>query len=78
MSVGLFGIQVVVSEHAVDIPWIFPVEPFVEYEPGDEWWARKYGFGRPGKPKPCAYQVGNKLVVHPAIYEQIKREVPTL
>ena len=71
----LFGMSVIVDENAVEIPWIFPTDPFVEYESSDEWWARKYRFGKGGKAKPCAYQIGRQLIVHPVIYEAMKKEL---
>jgi hypothetical protein len=41
----LYGTPIHVSEHVVEKVWVFPKDRFVEYEPSDEWWCRKYGFG---------------------------------
>lgn len=74
LSGRLHGFPLYVTEHAVNRPWLFPKDRFVEYTKEDEWWARKYSFGREGPPEPAAYRVGDDWLVHPVIYEQLKKE----
>lgn len=39
------SIKLVIDDNLPKI-WQFPKHRFVEYEPKDEWWCRKYGFGK--------------------------------
>ncbi len=69
------GISVMQDEHAVarEKQWRFPQERFVEYEPKDEWWCRKYGFGHEVEVDvPAMYRIGDMYVMHPKLYEQLK------
>ena len=69
------GLEVIVTASALSSDWIPPVDPWVEYESSDEWWGRKYGFGKVEE-KPCAYEMeGKTLLVHPEIWERLKREI---
>jgi hypothetical protein len=67
----LDGLKVVTSEF---LPgrWQFPYDRFVEYEPKDEWWCRKYGFGREVFD---AVRIGDTLVVHPKMLSEINKAV---
>lgn len=69
------GIEISVDPMAVTRPWIFPEHQFIEWEPKDEAFCRKYGIGHEGPEQPCAYQIGNRWVVHPAIYDSLVREI---
>jgi hypothetical protein len=73
----LYGFKVRVSELAVEIPWILPKERFFEWEEKDVPFCRKYGIGHAGKPKPCAYRIGDTMILHPEIYRQLQHELPT-
>lgn len=66
----LFGIPLIIDEN-IPGPWEFPKDRFVEYGPEDEWWARKYGFGRELKGKPSCYKIGNKLVCNQAFIHSL-------
>lgn len=85
----LYGTEIRYTTSAVTTPWIFPDHPYIEYEPKDEWWCRKYGIGHEGKSEPCVilmnksgYLPGARdvLLVHPslkkAFEEQIKEWKP--
>jgi hypothetical protein len=65
----LYGTPIHVSEHVVEKVWVFPKDRFVEYEPSDEWWCRKYGFGHE-ETRPAVYRVGVALHFHPVRWEQ--------
>jgi hypothetical protein len=65
----LYGTPVRVSEHVVEKVWVFPKDRFVEYEPSDEWWCRKYGFGHE-EVRPAVMRVGNDLHFHPVRWQQ--------
>lgn len=68
-----YGMPVTVSESAMVPRWKYPTDPFIEYDPGDERWCRYFGFGRQVS-EPGAYQIGNRLLVHPVVWNQIKKE----
>lgn len=72
----LLGIEVYVSELAVNRSWIFPKERFLEYDKSDEWWCRKYGVGHEGPAEPAIFKVGNMMLVHPKIYDELKAVLP--
>lgn len=72
------GLKVIVSEHCLVSRWVFPARRFVEFEPKDEKWARAIGYGHEVM-EPGAYRMGDTLVVHPAIYAELKkRTIPTV
>jgi hypothetical protein len=73
---SLYGLEIVVNKLAMASEWIFPQHRFFEWEPKDEPFCRKYGIGHKGPMKPAAYQVGNTLIVHPTIYEELAKHVP--
>lgn len=68
------GLPVIVSEHAVHRPWVYPVERFWTYIPSPETerWCRFFGFGHEGPAEPAIYQVDGKLLVHPALLSKVK------
>lgn len=70
----LFGVKIVVDKSAFEKEWVFPKEKFVEFEKSDEWWCRKYGVGKEII-KPLCYFVGNYCIVHPLLYDEIKKQV---
>lgn len=67
------GVQVIVDDFMQVYEWQFPRTPFVEYDKGDEWWARRYGFGREIL-VPGAAMIGGVLVMHPSIWERLRKE----
>jgi hypothetical protein len=72
----IYGLKVYVSRFCVEYPWVLPQHQFFEWEEKDIPFCRKYKIGHAGPAKPTAYQIGNTLVVHPDIYDQIKKELP--
>jgi hypothetical protein len=69
---SMYGLKVVTDEKMVDRVWVFPKDRFVEYEPKDEWWCRKYGFGHEEvRPKQEVVRVGDTLCMHPAVWKQM-------
>lgn len=70
----LFGMRVHVSELCMSKRWQFPKHRFIEYEQSDEWWCRKYGFGKEVE-EPGCYQVGDDLYMHPIVWERFKQEM---
>lgn len=74
MNNTLLGFRIVVTDAARGSSWIFPQEPFFEWEPHDEWFCRRYGIGHQGPEKPCIIRVGGSLLVHPDLYEQFKKQ----
>lgn len=58
--------------------WEFPKDKFVEYEPSDEKWARRLGFGKEVKTdRPAIFMVKNKpfefeMIIHPDSFTKIK------
>jgi hypothetical protein len=73
----LYGLEVFVDANCVTYPWVFPQHRFFEWEAKDEKGCRALGIGHEGPPQPTAYQVWNRLYMHPTIYAQIKKEIPT-
>ena len=69
----LNGIPIVVSEHAMASKWTPPDERFIEYEPKDERWCRYFDIGTV-KQEPGCYQIGASYLMHPVIFNQIKKE----
>jgi hypothetical protein len=68
----LYGLKVVNDYSMVDKVWVFPQDRFVEYEPKDEWWCRKYGFGHEEtRPKAEVVRVGDTLYGHPTTLERV-------
>jgi hypothetical protein len=72
----LMGFKVFVSDFCVTIPWVLPAEPFFEWEPKDEWFCRKYGIGRPGRPVPSCFRFENSFIMHPDIYAKMRDVLP--
>ena len=71
----LNGLAVYLDESMVDKVWVFPQHRFFSYEPKDEGWCRRLGIGyEKTVPKPEAYQIGNKLVMHPTLWEELKKQ----
>jgi hypothetical protein len=68
----LYGFKIRVSEAAVEIPWILPKERFFEWEEKDVPFCRKFGIGKAGPAQPCAYRIGDTLILHPAIYKHLQ------
>jgi hypothetical protein len=73
--IRLYGLEVVVSEYCVSADWIFEQHPFFEWEEKDKKFCIEYGFGHWGPSRPCAYQFGDVLYVHPEIYRELERTV---
>jgi hypothetical protein len=71
----LNGLAIVPCIWAATRPWVFPDEPFVEYEPKDEAWCRKLGIGHEGPYKPSCLRIGDTLYCHPTIIEAIERQI---
>jgi hypothetical protein len=72
----MLGLKVVVDPLAETRVWVYPTdEPFVEYIPSPETerWCRFFGYGHEER-RPCAYRIGNTLIVHPSVYEAMKKE----
>lgn len=72
-----------VSELACDKVWEFPKDRFIEYEPKDEGWCRRLGFGREViAPKAYILKGGidpitgwgspDQLICHPLLADRIK------
>ena len=72
---SLLDFPVTVTEHAMARAWVFPVDRFVEYEPEDEWWARKYGLGYEGSAAPACFRVGRLIVIHPVLWRELQETV---
>lgn len=71
----LHGLKVVTDDSMTETVWVFPQDRFVEYEPKDEWWCRKYGIGHEvTRPRAEAVQVGDTLVMHPQMWEKLKEQ----
>lgn len=69
---SMYGLKVVTDEEMVDTVWVFPKDRFVEYEPKDEWWCRKYGLGHEEvRPKQEVVRAGDTLYMHPAVWKQM-------
>lgn len=68
------GMKVVVSEYAVTKEWVYPKERFWSYTPSPETerWCRFFGYGHE-ETRPAAIQMHDMWIVHPAVYEQIKK-----
>ena len=45
---------------------------FIEYEPKDEKWCRAFGIGHEVR-EPACFRVGDKFVMHPRVFERLKR-----
>ena len=71
----LSGLPVVVDKNCESREWVYPRERFWSYEPSKETeqWCRYFGFGH-DEYKPAMYRVGGTLIVHPAIWDRIKKE----
>lgn len=72
----MFGLEIVIDSFAIVRRWVYPNERFWSYEPSPETekWCRFFGFGHEVT-EPGAYLFGGKtLVVHPAVYAQLKQE----
>lgn len=41
----LMGVKLILDDN-LPKPWQFPYDKFIQYGPEDEWWARKWGFGK--------------------------------
>jgi hypothetical protein len=72
-----FGMKVLVSTTATEVKWIWPAQ----HRPGllrSRRLMKKLTkrLGPASKRVPCAYKMGNTLVVHPEIYAQMKAELP--
>lgn len=77
----LHGLEVVVDENIslfAKKTWIYPTERFWSYEPSPETerWCRFFGFGHEKIEYP-AYQMGNKLIVHPVTYKTLTKQAQT-
>lgn len=72
----LYGMLVIIDKLAVTKTWVYPKERFWEYIPSAETerWCRYFGYGHEIE-TPCCYQVGNKWIMHPAIWEALKKEI---
>lgn len=75
-------LTLVKSEAACDRVWEFPKDRFVEYEPKDEGWCRRLGFGREvivpkayivkGQVDPIfGWRKPDQVICHPLLYNQI-------
>jgi hypothetical protein len=72
----LYGLNVVTDQNMVEKVWVFPQDKFVEYEPKDEWWCRKYGFGHEEtRPQQQVVRVGDTLVMHPATLDLLVKDM---
>ena len=65
------GFEVKVSRYAMAEVWVFPHDRFVEWEKSDEELCKRLGIGHK-ESKPGVFQLGNLLVVHPDIWDQIR------
>jgi hypothetical protein len=56
--------------------WEFPKDRFVEYGPEDLSWAKACNYGRwVTKPMHTAYRVLDTLVMHPELWDRIKKMI---
>jgi hypothetical protein len=72
---SLYGLNIHPSEHRPK-KWIFPKDRFVEYEPKDEWWCRKYGFGHESTDPmdTVILVVHGDVFMHPTQIAELKRQ----
>jgi hypothetical protein len=82
LDVPLHGIPVIISENIETLhsckKWEFPYDRFIEYGPEDEWWARKWGFGKEvDYTKPVAYEMKGEIHCNEKFYEMIKEFAET-
>ncbi len=73
-----FGIPITLSEYLTETVWEFPEDKYVEYGPEDLWWAIPNKFGRWVTRPIGPFQVGNRFVIHPQMWEQLKVRVPPM
>jgi hypothetical protein len=77
MMRATFGMKVQVTANATEIKWVWPAQ----HRPGllrSKRLMKKLTkrHGPASKRVPCAYQMGNTLIVHPEIYARMKAELP--
>jgi hypothetical protein len=76
---SLYGLKVVLDDTMTETVWVFPQDRFVEYEPKDEWWCRRYGIGHEEtRPRAEAVRVGDVLYAHPTTFERISLSIKKL
>ena len=68
-----FGMKVIVNNGATETKWLWPARyPQGPLRSARLWKKLTKRLGPASKRAPCAYQMGNTLIVHPEIYAQMK------
>ncbi len=71
----IYGMPVVIDKNCETRTWIYPKVKFWAYKPSaaTEKWCRAMGYGHQ-EYRPGCFMVGGKLVIHPELWGEIRKE----